>query len=433
MSWSCWLRSVRASAPPWRPRRKPSCPASPSRRRARSRLRRHLPKRPRPHPSRRLPPPTWPAPDCRIPARPELRVDHGRHAPATARQPSSTLGDALGSRPGIAATTFAPGASRPVIRGLSGFRVRIQENGLATGDVSALSDDHAVPIDPLAADQVEVVRGPATLRYGSQAIGGVVNAVNNRIPTAIPHERHPGRDARRVQHGGPWGRRCRDRGEPAPAISSSMPTRSRGRPATTASPAGLGQHQSREQRLLARRLLRVQGRLPGHGVFIVRLHLLHPRHRGGRQQEPHRSQSVEVGQQGRVARQRLRPGGRPLLVRRHRLQARRGGFHSGHRHRLDLPADDLRGAHGGPAPARQDFFGRAARRSRRAVVGSRSAGGRGGRHPPRPHQHAKPRRFRLRGVAGYEETAVSGRRAHRERRRQGHGFHVSPNFPAATR
>ena len=101
-------------------------------------------------------------------------------------QPSSTLGDALATRPGIASTTFAPGASRPVIRGLSGFRVRIQENGLSTGDVSALSDDHAIPIDPLAAGQVEVVRGPATLRYGSQAIGGVVNAVNNRIPTAIP-------------------------------------------------------------------------------------------------------------------------------------------------------------------------------------------------------------------------------------------------------
>ncbi len=101
-------------------------------------------------------------------------------------QPWATLGDALATQPGISATTFAPGASRPVIRGLSGFRVRIQENGLATGDVSALSDDHAVPIDPLAAGQVEVVRGPATLRYGSQAIGGVVNAINNRIPTAIP-------------------------------------------------------------------------------------------------------------------------------------------------------------------------------------------------------------------------------------------------------
>ena len=105
-------------------------------------------------------------------------------------------------RPGISATTFAPGASRPVIRGLSGFRVRIQENGLATGDVSALSDDHAVPIDPLAAGQVEVVRGPATLRYGSQAIGGVVNAINNRIPDRHPHQRHPGRDPRRLQHGG---------------------------------------------------------------------------------------------------------------------------------------------------------------------------------------------------------------------------------------
>jgi len=65
-------------------------------------------------------------------------------------QPSAALGDALAARPGIAATTFAPGASRPVIRGLSGFRVRIQENGIGTGDVSALSDDHAVPIDPLA-------------------------------------------------------------------------------------------------------------------------------------------------------------------------------------------------------------------------------------------------------------------------------------------
>ena len=90
------------------------------------------------------------------------------------------------TKPGIAATSFAPGASRPVIRGLSGFRVSIQENGLSTGDVSALSDDHAVPIDPNAAGQVEVVRGPATLRYGSQAIGGVVNATNNRIPDAIP-------------------------------------------------------------------------------------------------------------------------------------------------------------------------------------------------------------------------------------------------------
>jgi iron complex outermembrane recepter protein len=92
----------------------------------------------------------------------------------------------LQSKPGITSSGFAPGAaSRPVVRGLDNYRVRIQENGLGVNDVSDLSDDHAVPIDPLSARQVEVIRGPATLRYGSQAIGGVVNVDNNRIPTFI--------------------------------------------------------------------------------------------------------------------------------------------------------------------------------------------------------------------------------------------------------
>ncbi len=100
--------------------------------------------------------------------------------------PGASLADALQYRPGIAGSTFAPGANRPVIRGLDNFRVRVQENGIGSHDVSALSEDHAVPIDPFAADQIEVVRGPATLRYGSQAIGGVVNAVNDRIPQVIP-------------------------------------------------------------------------------------------------------------------------------------------------------------------------------------------------------------------------------------------------------
>src|SRR5262249_35148202 len=86
--------------------------------------------------------------------------------------PYGQLGDVLGTQPGIASSSFAPGASRPIVRGLSGFRVGITENGLMSGDVSAISDDHAVPIDPNAVRQVEVVRGPATLRYGSQAIGG---------------------------------------------------------------------------------------------------------------------------------------------------------------------------------------------------------------------------------------------------------------------
>jgi iron complex outermembrane receptor protein len=101
-------------------------------------------------------------------------------------QPSAQLGDILATQPGIASTSFAPGASRPIIRGLSGFRVGITENGLQSGDVSAISDDHAIPIDPNAVRQVEVVRGPATLRYGSQAIGGVVNSITNRIPEALP-------------------------------------------------------------------------------------------------------------------------------------------------------------------------------------------------------------------------------------------------------
>ncbi len=92
------------------------------------------------------------------------------------------LGDALKNVPGVASSGFAPGAARPVIRGLGATRVRVTENGLGSHDVSDISDDHGVPVDPLASLEVEVLRGPATLRYGSQAIGGVVNAVNNRIP-----------------------------------------------------------------------------------------------------------------------------------------------------------------------------------------------------------------------------------------------------------
>jgi iron complex outermembrane receptor protein len=103
-----------------------------------------------------------------------------------ASTPGANLADQLQYKPGITGSNFAAGANRPVIRGLDNYRVRVQENGIGSHDVSALSEDHAVPIDPFAADQIEVVRGPATLRYGSQAIGGVVNAVNGRIPDVIP-------------------------------------------------------------------------------------------------------------------------------------------------------------------------------------------------------------------------------------------------------
>ncbi|MBV9557433.1 MAG: TonB-dependent receptor [Pseudolabrys sp.] len=103
------------------------------------------------------------------------------------RNGGSTLGDLLLSKPGITGSSFAPGASsRPIIRGLDGNRVRIQENGVGANGASDLGEDHFVPVDPLATDNVEVIRGPATLRYGSQAIGGVVETSNNRIPSALP-------------------------------------------------------------------------------------------------------------------------------------------------------------------------------------------------------------------------------------------------------
>jgi len=94
----------------------------------------------------------------------------------------SSLADTLRDLPGVAGTGFATGASRPVIRGMDAQRVKVVENGQSSSDVSDVGPDHGVPIDPLAAQTVEVVRGAATLRYGSQAIGGVVNAINNRIP-----------------------------------------------------------------------------------------------------------------------------------------------------------------------------------------------------------------------------------------------------------
>jgi iron complex outermembrane receptor protein len=94
----------------------------------------------------------------------------------------ASLADALRNIPGVAGTGFAAGASRPVIRGMDAQRVKLAENGLSSSDVSDVGPDHGVPIDPLAAQQIEVVRGAATLRYGSQAIGGVVNVINNRIP-----------------------------------------------------------------------------------------------------------------------------------------------------------------------------------------------------------------------------------------------------------
>src|SRR3984893_3522488 len=103
------------------------------------------------------------------------------------REGGGTLGDLLFSKPGITGSEFAPGASsRPIIRGLDVNRVRIQENGTGANGSSDLGEDPFVPVDPLTSNQVEVIRGPATLRFGSTAIGGVVEATKNRIPDALP-------------------------------------------------------------------------------------------------------------------------------------------------------------------------------------------------------------------------------------------------------
>lgn len=96
----------------------------------------------------------------------------------------STLGETLDGLPGVSSTYFGPNASRPIIRGLDGERIRVLNNSASSLDVSALSYDHAVPLDVLSTDRVEVLRGPAALLYGGSAVGGVVNVIDNRIPRA---------------------------------------------------------------------------------------------------------------------------------------------------------------------------------------------------------------------------------------------------------
>ncbi len=102
------------------------------------------------------------------------------------QQGGGTLADSLSNIPGVSSSGFASGAGRPVIRGMDASRVRVLEDGTSSSDVSDVGPDHGVPIDPLSTQSIEVVRGAATLRYGSQAIGGVVNALNNRVPTELP-------------------------------------------------------------------------------------------------------------------------------------------------------------------------------------------------------------------------------------------------------
>ncbi len=105
-----------------------------------------------------------------------------------AAETQGQIGDMLTSLPGVSATSFSPGASRPVLRGFQGNRVAVLTDGIGNIDASNTSADHAVTIDALTTERIEVLRGPAVLLFGGQAVGGAVNVIDKRIPRAVPDE-----------------------------------------------------------------------------------------------------------------------------------------------------------------------------------------------------------------------------------------------------
>lgn len=104
------------------------------------------------------------------------------------RQLDASIGETLRRQPGITSTFFGPGASRPIIRGLGGDRIRVLDNGIGSIDASATSPDHAVAVEPVLAERIEILRGTAMLMYGSSAAGGVINVLDSRIPTTVPED-----------------------------------------------------------------------------------------------------------------------------------------------------------------------------------------------------------------------------------------------------
>lgn len=104
------------------------------------------------------------------------------------RDLDNTIGQTLAAQPGVSSTWFGPGASRPIIRGLGGDRIRMLSNDISSFDVSTASGDHLVATEMANAEQVEILRGAATLRYGQNAVGGVVNVYDNRIPRSRPED-----------------------------------------------------------------------------------------------------------------------------------------------------------------------------------------------------------------------------------------------------
>jgi iron complex outermembrane receptor protein len=130
---------------------------------------------------------------------PDARNQFDSYQPTTvlagqdlAKQLAGTVGATLATQPGVAERSFGPGPSRPVIRGLDGDRVLILDDGQRVGDLSSQSGDHGVVINPTGASRIEVVRGPATLLYGSNAIGGLVNVISDTIPTTQVNGVHGG-------------------------------------------------------------------------------------------------------------------------------------------------------------------------------------------------------------------------------------------------
>ncbi len=103
------------------------------------------------------------------------------------RQLTATVAGTLASMPGLAATRMGPSVAQPVIRGMSGDRVLMLEDGTAVGDASSSGSDHTTALDPSSARRIEVVRGPGALLYGGNALGGVINVIRDEIPTAMPH------------------------------------------------------------------------------------------------------------------------------------------------------------------------------------------------------------------------------------------------------
>lgn len=108
------------------------------------------------------------------------------------RRREATLGETLSSEPGITSSHFGAGASRPIIRGMDGPRVRVLSDGAELHDASTISPDHAVVSEPMLATQIEVLRGPSALVYGNGAVGGVVNVLDGKVPTAIPQKGYEG-------------------------------------------------------------------------------------------------------------------------------------------------------------------------------------------------------------------------------------------------